>query len=90
MLVELDEKFVQSLSSELERLSQSDKQYFRPHEFDVESIRSLREEKGNHYYIYLDESDEFAGYAMLPIFGRCEIPTSGCAILKERTELNAR
>ena len=86
MLVELDEKFVQSLSSELERLSQSDKQYFRPHEFDVESIRSLREEKGNHYYIYLDESGKFAGYGMLRTFGKYKIPTLGCVIWKRYRE----
>jgi len=80
MLVELDEKFVQSLSSELERLSQSDKEYFRPHESDVESIRSLCEEKGNHYYIYLDELGKFAGYGMLRTLGKHEIPTLGCVI----------
>jgi len=86
MLVQLNNKFVQSLSDELERLSHSDKEYFRPHEFDVESIRNLREEKGNHYFIYLDESGEFAGYGMLRTFGKYEIPTLGCVIWKKYRE----
>jgi ribosomal protein S18 acetylase RimI-like enzyme len=80
MLIELNKKFAESLSNELERLSKSDKEYFHPHEFDVESIRNLGKEEGNHYYIYLDELGEFAGYGMLRTFGRYEIPTLGCVI----------
>jgi len=80
MLVEPNKEFAQSLSSELEKLSRSDKEYFHPHEFDVESIRSLHEEKGNHYYLYLDELGKFAGYGMLRTFGKHEIPTLGCVI----------
>ena len=83
MLIELNEKFVRSLSNELERLSGIDQEYFHPHEFDVESIRSLRQEKGNHYYIYLDESGNCAGYGMLRTFGKYEIPTLGCVIWKK-------
>lgn len=82
MLIELNEKFVQSLSNELERLSESDKGYFHPHEFDVESIESLRGDKGNHYYVYLDKLGKFAGYGMLRTFGKHEIPTLGCVIWK--------
>lgn len=86
MLVELNKKFARSLSSELEKLSQSDKEYFHPHEFDVESIRSLCEGKANHYYIYLDELGRFAGYGMLRTFGKYKIPTLGCVIWKRYRE----
>jgi ribosomal protein S18 acetylase RimI-like enzyme len=80
MLIEVNKKFVETLSNELERLSKSDKEYFHPHEFDVESIRNLCKEEGNNYYIYLDELGEFAGYGMLRTFGEYEIPTLGCVI----------
>ena len=80
MLIELDKKFAQSLSSELERLSQSDKGYFHPHQFVVGSVGNLGKEEGNHYYIYLDELGKFAGYGMLRTFGKYEIPTLGCVI----------
>jgi ribosomal protein S18 acetylase RimI-like enzyme len=80
MLRELNEKYIEGLLDELEKLSNRDKEYFYPHKFDAESIRNLREEKGNHYYIYLDELGDFAGYGMLRTFGRHEIPTLGCVI----------
>jgi len=80
MLIELNKKFVQSLSSELERLSQSDKEYFHPHQFDVGSVRNLGKEEGNYYYVYVDELGKFAGYGMLRTFGKYEIPTLGCVI----------
>ena len=82
MLIELNESFAERLSNELEALSHSDKEYFHPHKFDMESVRGLSEEKGNHYYIYLDELGKFAGYGMLRTFGRYEIPTLGCVIWK--------
>jgi ribosomal protein S18 acetylase RimI-like enzyme len=80
MLIELAEKFVESLSNELKALPESDKEYFHPHKFDIESVKDLPSEKGNHYYIYLDELGEFAGYGMLRTFGRYEIPTLGCVV----------
>ncbi|MFC1927501.1 GNAT family N-acetyltransferase, partial [Chloroflexota bacterium] len=49
---------------------------------DAESIRNLRKEKGNHYYIYLDELGKFAGYGMLRTFGKYDIPTLGSVIWK--------
>lgn len=82
MLRELTEKFAESLSDKLEALSDVDNRYFYPHKFDVESIRNLCKEKGNHYYIYLDELGKFAGYGMLRTFGRYDIPTLGCVIWK--------
>ena len=86
MLIELNKKFVESLSNELQRLSKRDKEYFNPHKFDVESIRNLGKEEENHYYIYLDELGAFAGYGMLRTFGRYEIPTLGCVIWKRYRE----
>ena len=80
MLIELNKDFAESLSTELEELSEGDREYFRPHEFDAESIRSLCNEPGNHYYIYLDDLGEFAGYGMLRTFGEYRIPTLGCVI----------
>jgi len=83
MLIELSEKFAESLSNKLEALADIDRRYFYPHKFDVESIRNLGKEEGNHYYIYLDELGKFAGYGMLRTFGKYEIPTLGCVIWDE-------
>lgn len=80
MLIELNKKFVKRLSNELEALSERDREYFHPHEFDVESINNLSEEKGNHYYIYQDNLGNLAGYGMLRTFGKYKIPTLGCVI----------
>jgi ribosomal protein S18 acetylase RimI-like enzyme len=80
MLAELDDKYTQNLSKELQELSEEDKIFFSPHEFDNESIKNLHKEKGNHYYLYLDASGAFAGYGMLRTFGKYEIPTLGCVI----------
>jgi ribosomal protein S18 acetylase RimI-like enzyme len=80
MLIELSAKLAKRLSNELEALSESDKKYFHPHKFDVESIKNLSKEKGNHYYIYQDNLGDFAGYGMLRTFGQYEIPTLGCVI----------
>lgn len=83
MLIGLTERVIERLSKELGGLSKSDKKNFHPHEFDIEAIRNLVKEKGNHYYIYLDELGEFAGYGMLRTFGKYEIPTLGSVIWQE-------
>lgn len=86
MLIKLNEKFTEILSKKLRELSRNDKKNFHPHKFDFESIKNLFKGKGNHYYIYLDESGEFAGYGMLRTFGKYEIPTLGCIIWQEYRE----
>lgn len=83
MLIKLNEKFTESLSKKLRELSRNEQKFFHPHKFDFESIKNLFKEKGNHYYIYLDEFGEFAGYGMLRTFGKYEIPTLGCVIWRE-------
>lgn len=83
MLIELTEKFTEKLLKKLLELSQTDKEFFHPHEFNFESVMNLSEEEGNHYYIYLDKHGAFAGYGMLRTFGKYEIPTLGCVIWQE-------
>jgi len=80
VLKELNTESTKRLSGELRKLSEEDKVFFSPHEFDVRSIKQLLKEEGNHYYLYLDESGKFAGYGMLRTFGRYEIPTLGCVL----------
>lgn len=83
MLIQLNEQFTEQLSKKLLALSGTDKKFFHPHEFDLESVRGLYKEKGNHYYVYVDGSGTFAGYGMLRTFGKYEIPTLGCVIWQE-------
>ncbi len=80
MLVKLTEKYTEALSKELQKLSKQDREFFCPHEFDIKSVRSLINEKGNHYYAYLDDSGNFVGYGMLRTLGKYKIPTLGCAV----------
>ena len=80
MLIKLNEEFTESLSRELLELPEEEKLFFHPHKFDSESIKKLSREKGNYYYIYLDESGKFVGYGMLRSFGKYEIPTLGCVV----------
>jgi len=83
MLIKLSEKFTESLSKKLRELSRNEKNFFYPHKFDFESIKNLFKEKGNHYYIYLDDFGEFAGYGMLRTFEKYEIPMLGCVVWRE-------
>lgn len=80
MLVELDERFAESLAKQLLGLPAEDQRFFGPHPFDVASIRALSRENGNHYYVYVDEGGASAGYGMLRTFGKHEAPTLGCVI----------
>lgn len=80
MLVPLKEEFAELLSARLHELSQDDRIFFHPHTYDTDSIKHLCNEKGNHYYLYFDEADSFAGYGMLRTFGKYRIPTLGCII----------
>ena len=83
MLRELSDEFTVTLSKELLKLSEMDRHFFSPHKYDKESISRLLKEKGNYYYLYYDESGEFAGYGMLRTFGKYDIPTMGCVIWQE-------
>jgi ribosomal protein S18 acetylase RimI-like enzyme len=40
-------------------------------------------ERGNHYYLYFDPENNFAGYGMLRTFNKYMIPTLGCIIWKK-------
>ena len=82
-MIELEDKFIEPLSQKLRLLSRGDKEAFRPHKFDIRTITKLSTEKGNHYYIYLDEYSEFCGYGMLRTFDQYTIPTLGCVIWQE-------
>ena len=46
MLKELSDEFTVTLSKEFKRLSETDKYFFNPHEYDRESISKLLNEKG--------------------------------------------
>ena len=83
MLIKLNEELVERLSKELQGLSERDKSFFHPHKFDIKSLEDLIKEKGNHYYVYLDDSGRFVGYGMLRTFGKYGIPTLGIVILRE-------
>ena len=82
-MINLNQESAERLSTELRRLSLGDKGFFHPHEFDIESVRNIIKEEGNHYYIYLDGSGDFAGYGMLRTFGKYKAPTLGCVIWQE-------
>jgi ribosomal protein S18 acetylase RimI-like enzyme len=83
MLKILDDKFADALSKELQKLSEEDKRFFNPHNFDIDSVKSLPNEKGNHYYLFYNEAGEFTGYGMLRTFGKHHIPTLGCLIWQQ-------
>jgi len=83
MLIKLSEEFNESLSKKLRGLSEGDKRFFYPHKFDARTIKKLSNEKGNHYYVYLDDLGKFMGYGMLRTFGKYEIPSLGCVIWQE-------
>jgi len=70
MLIKLNEKFTESLSKKLRELSRNEQKFLHSHKFDFESIKNLFKEKGNHYYMYLDDFGELAGYGMLRTFGK--------------------
>jgi len=70
MLIKLNEKFTESLSKKLRELSRNEQKFLHSHKFDFEYIKNLFKEKGNHYYIYLDDFGELAGYGMLRTFGK--------------------
>ena len=82
MLTELTKKDIKKLSKELQSLSKQDKHFFHPHKFNIKTLENLIQEKGDHYYLYLNESTKFVGYGMLRTFGKYEIPTLGCVIWK--------
>jgi ribosomal protein S18 acetylase RimI-like enzyme len=80
MLRELDESNVPALAEALQNTSQTSKDFFSPHDFNIESIRNLLNNDGNYYYLFFDEDNSFAGYGMLRTFGKYAIPTLGCII----------
>ena len=88
MLAPLDEKYAEILSEQLNSLSANDRRFFDPHPRDIDSVRRLCHEQGNHYYLYFDKSNRFAGYGMLRTFGDYEIPTLGCIVWHSYRKLN--
>jgi ribosomal protein S18 acetylase RimI-like enzyme len=80
MLLELNEQFTEEVSQNLQELSPDDRRFFQPHAFDIKSVEALSKEKGNNYYVYIDDTGSCAGYGMLRTFDTYEIPTLGCVI----------
>ena len=81
MLFELTVRYIDELSKHLELLEETT--YFHPHNFDRETLTNLLSDPGNHYYVYLDENNNFVGYGMLRTFNKYSIPTLGCVIWKK-------
>jgi len=80
MLQKVDENNYQMLWQAFEKTSQQSKDFFSPHNFDLESIKNLVYEKGNYYYLFYTLDGDFAGYGMLRTFDKYPIPTLGCII----------
>jgi len=80
MLVPVDKKHIGILH---ERFLSSDENFFRNFGKQLPTFN----EKGNHYYLYFDPENNFAGYGMLRTFNKYRIPTLGCIIWQEYRRL---
>jgi len=83
MLVDLSAEYVDRLSERLQALPEADKMFFNPHDYDMATLRNLLEQKEKHYYIYLDDRHNFAGYGMLRSWEGFDSPTLGCVVWPE-------
>jgi|WetSurMetagenome_2_1015567.scaffolds.fasta_scaffold677049_1 RimJ/RimL family protein N-acetyltransferase len=63
ILRELSARYIPELSQKLESLSDKDKEFFKPHEFDTRTLFNLLND-GNHYYVAI-EYRVIVGYGML-------------------------
>lgn len=78
----LNENDSDSLSKMLYSLPACEQQYFRPHGYDVDTLKQLVHKKRDRYFILL-VNDTVAGYSMLrffkgysnPMFGICIYPS---------------
>ena len=75
MLIKAERKRIRILRKRLLELNQ---EYF----LDYGTNRGYFTEKGNYYYLFIDDIGYFAGYGMLRTFNRFNIPTLGMAIWK--------
>ncbi len=85
LIVDLWYSDISLLCERLNALSESDKRWFHPHEFDSAALTTLVND-GNHYYVLMlptGLAGECAGYGMLRTkFGesRFDVPTLGMVI----------
>ena len=82
MLVDLSSEFVDRLHQRLQALPEVDKEFF-PHDYDVATLKKMLSQEDKHYYIYLDDSLNFAGYGMIRAWEGFDTPTLGCVIWPE-------
>jgi ribosomal protein S18 acetylase RimI-like enzyme len=83
MLVDLGADFVDRLSQRLLALPEAEKAFFNAHDYDVATLRNLLEQRDKHYYIYLDEHRNFAGYGRVKAWEGFDTPTLGCVVWPE-------
>ena len=83
MLVDISAEYVDRLSQKLQALSEADKAFFNPHDYDVATLRNLLEQHDKHYHIYLDDHHNFAGYGMVRAWEGFDTPTLGCVVWPE-------
>jgi len=78
-LVKIDD--VNELHDLLNNLPATERKYFHPHPFDVQTITEICSSTKDHYFV-MEQNEKIIGYSFLRLFGY-KTPSFGCCVRRE-------
>lgn len=82
----LEFRDINTLNILLQNLRETDKKFFHPHSFNLETLQELFKSKTDHYFV-MELNKRIIGYSFLRLFGY-EIPSFGCCIFNRYKNKN--